>query len=158
MVININTTKRDIKASVAGTTGLDAASADAIIQNYGTGIKNEDGQLVNAATTDIGGKAVSGPANETPNGRTIGKTDMYEGDIQAATATVDNKPCTLLTSSTGDTTSPNAEVKMSIENNISPKMPLTGGQGMVLMLVAGVGLVVGGTCVANKKKKENVAC
>lgn len=83
---------------------------------------------------------------------------MYEGDIQAATATVDNKPCTLLTSSTGDTTSPNAEVKMSIENNRSPKMPLTGGQGMVLMLVAGVGLVVGGTCVANKKKKENVAC
>lgn len=158
MVININTTKRDIKASVAGTTGLDAASADAIIQNYGTGIKNEDGQLVNAATTDIGGKAVSGPASETPNGRTIGKTDMYEGDIQAATATVDNKPCTLLTSSTGDTTSPNAEVKMSIENNRSPKMPLTGGQGMVLMLVAGVGLVVGGTCVANKKKKENVAC
>lgn len=68
------------------------------------------------------------------------------------------KPCTLLTSSTGDTTSPNAEVKMSIENNRSPKMPLTGGQGMVLMLVAGVGLVVGGTCVANKKKKENVAC
>ena len=56
MVININTTKRDIKASVAGTTGLDAASADAIIQNYGTGIKNEDGQLVNAATTDIGYK------------------------------------------------------------------------------------------------------
>lgn len=111
MVININTTKRDIKASVAGTTGLDAASADAIIQNYGTGIKNEDGQLVNAATTDIGGKAVSGPASETPNGRTIGKTDMYEGDIQAATATVDNKPCTLLTSSTGDTTSPNAEFK-----------------------------------------------
>lgn len=158
MVININTTKRDIKASVAGTTGLDAASADAIIQNYGTGIKNEDGQLVNAATTDIGGKAVSGPVSETPNGRTIGKTDMYEGDIQAATATVDNKPCTLLTSSTGDTTSPNAEVKMSIENNRSPKMPLTGGQGMVLMLVAGVGLVVGGTCVANKKKKENVAC
>ena len=72
MVIDIHETKRDIKASVAGTTGLDAAAADNIIANYGTGIKNEDGQLVNAATTDIGSKAVAGPTSETANGRTIG--------------------------------------------------------------------------------------
>ena len=159
MVINISETKRDIKASVAGTTGLEQAAADAIIKNYGTGIKNEDGQLVNAATTDIGSKAVAGPANETANGRTIGKTDMYEGDIQAATATVDNKPCTLLTSSTGDTTSPNAEVKMAIENNKGFNMPLTGGAGLVGLVILGAGLVGGSAySVTRNKKKEETAC
>jgi len=157
-IIDVHETKRDLKASVAGTTGLEPAVADAIIKNYGTGIKNEDGQLVNAASTDIGGKAVAGPANETANGRTIGKTDMYEGDIQAATATMDGKPCTMLTSSTGDTSSPNAEIKMAIQNDKSPRIPLTGGQGMVVMLVAGVGLVVGGTYIAKKKKEDSVAC
>ena len=157
-IIDVHETKRDLKASVAGTTGLEPAVADAIIKNYGTGIKNEDGQLVNAASTDIGGKAVAGPANETANGRTIGKTDMYEGDIQAATATMDGKPCTMLTSSTGDTSSPNAEIKMAIQNDKSPRIPLTGGQGMVVMLVAGVGLVVGGTYIAKKKKEDSVSC
>lgn len=156
MVINIKETKRDIKASVAGTTGLDKAAADNIIKNYGTGIKNEDGQLVNAATTDIGSKAVSGPADETANGRTIGKTDMYVGDIQPATATVDGEACTLLTSSTGDTTSPNAEVKMSIENNKLFNMPFTGGDGFVRMVMIGAGLLGGGTYafVKSRKKKE----
>lgn len=159
MVININTTKRDIKASVAGTTGLDDAAADNIIANYGTGIKNEDGQLVNAATTDIGSKAVAGPTSETANGRTIGKTDMYVGDIQAATATVDSKPCTLLTSSTGDTTSPNAEVKMAIENNKGFNMPLTGGTGLVGLVILGAGLLGGGVySMTRNKKKEETAC
>lgn len=159
MVINIEETKRDIKASVAGTTGLDDAAADNIIANYGTGIKNEDGQLVNAATTDIGSKAVAGPTSETANGRTIGKTDMYVGDIQAATATVDSKPCTLLTSSTGDTTSPNAEVKMAIENNKGFNMPLTGGTGLVGLVILGAGLLGGGVySMTRNKKKEETAC
>ena len=159
MVINISETKRDIKASVAGTTGLEQAAADAIIKNYGTGIKNEDGQLVNAATTDIGSKAVAGPTSETANGRTIGKTDMYVGDIQAATATVDSKPCTLLTSSTGDTTSPNAEVKMAIENNKGFNMPLTGGTGLVGLVILGAGLLGGGVySMTRNKKKEETAC
>lgn len=159
MVIDIHETKRDIKASVAGTTGLDAAAADNIIANYGTGIKNEDGQLVNAATTDIGSKAVAGPTSETANGRTIGKTDMYVGDIQAATATVDSKPCTLLTSSTGDTTSPNAEVKMAIENNKGFNMPLTGGSGLVGLVILGAGLLGGGVySITRNKKKEETAC
>ena len=159
MVINISETKRDIKASVAGTTGLEQAAPDAIIKNYGTGIKNEDGQLVNAATTDIGSKAVAGPTSETANGRTIGKTDMYVGDIQAATATVDSKPCTLLTSSTGDTTSPNAEVKMAIENNKGFNMPLTGGTGLVGLVILGAGLLGGGVySMTRNKKKEETAC
>ena len=159
MVINISETKRDIKASVAGTTGLEQAAADAIIKNYGTGIKNEDGQLVNAATTDIGSKAVAGPTSETANGRTIGKTDMYVGEIQAATATVDSKPCTLLTSSTGDTTSPNAEVKMAIENNKGFNMPLTGGTGLVGLVILGAGLLGGGVySMTRNKKKEETAC
>lgn len=159
MVINIEETKRDIKASVAGTTGLDDAAADNIIANYGTGIKNEDGQLVNAATTDIGSKAVAGPTSETANGRTIGKTDMYVGDIQAATATVDSKPCTLLTSSTGDTTSPNAEVKMAIENNKGFNMPLTGGTGLVGLVILGAGLLGGSVySMTRNKKKEETAC
>ena len=159
MVFNIEETKRDIKASVAGTTGLDDAAADNIIANYGTGIKNEDGQLVNAATTDIGSKAVAGPTSETANGRTIGKTDMYVGDIQAATATVDSKPCTLLTSSTGDTTSPNAEVKMAIDNNKGFNMPLTGGTGLVGLVILGAGLLGGGVySMTRNKKKEETAC
>ena len=59
---------------------------------------------------------------------------------------------------TGDTSSPNAEIKMAIQNDKSPRIPLTGGQGMVVMLVAGVGLVVGGTYIAKKKKEDSVAC
>ena len=66
---------------------------------------------------------------------------MYEGDIQAATATMDGKPCTMLTSSTGDTSSPNAEIKMAIQNDKSPRIPLTGGQGMVALVAAGICLM-----------------
>ena len=158
MVIDIHETKRDIKASVAGTTGLDKAAADNIIKNYGTGIKNEDGQLVNAATTDIGAKAVSGPTEEVANGRTIGKTDMYVGDIESATATVDGKACTLLASSTGDTTSQNAEVKMAIENHKGFNMPKTGGRGLYAMTIMGaIALAVGSYFISREDKKKK-AC
>ena len=102
---------------------------------------------------------MAGPTSETANGRTIGKTDMYVGDIQAATATVDSKPCTLLTSSTGDTTSPNAEVKMAIENNKGFNMPLTGGSGLVGLVILGAGLLGGGVySITRNKKKEETAC
>ena len=74
ITIDITATDREIIASVAGTTGLDSAAADAIVANYGTGIKNENGQLVTEASSEFAGDAtVAGPTDETANGRTIPK-------------------------------------------------------------------------------------
>ena len=175
IVIDIKGTERDVKASVAGTVGLTEANAQNIIQNYGTGIKNEDGQLVNAAKTDVTANSPKGQdANQsidrvvapgeanseidnsgggtTANGRTIGKTDMYVGAINKATATVDGKDCKMLNSSTGDTESENAEVKMSVLNQKNWTLPQTGGAGLWAVTILGVLALAGGVAMNRKKK------
>ena len=60
------------------------------MKNYDWSIQNEDGQLVTEAESEFEGDSpVAGPAVETSNGRTIGLTDMYVGEIHSASATVD---------------------------------------------------------------------
>ena len=158
IVIDIKATDREVIASVAGTTGLDAAAAEEIVKNYGTGIKNENGQLVTEASSEFAGdSAVAGPKDETANGRTIGKTDMYVGEIHSASATVDKIAATMLNGSdkTADTSSANAIVKMSVVNNKGFLLPQTGGNGLYLITILGV-VVVGCGCysISRKNKKK----
>lgn len=156
VAIEIVSTDRDVKAAVAGAVGLTADEVADIVANYNDGIKNEDGQAVNNASTDVGSKAVPGPKAEEANGRTIGETDMYVGDIQAATSTVDGKACTMLKSSTGNTESDHAEVKMSVLNQKNWTLPQTGGKGLYLITILGI-LAIAAGVATNRKKKENVA-
>lgn len=73
-MITINSTTETIIPSVAGTTGLEAATdaGQAINKNYNGGIVDAEGVNVSES------KGVQ--RLENANGRTIGKTDMYEGD------------------------------------------------------------------------------
>ena len=172
IVIDITATDRDIKASVAGTVGMDEAAAAKIIDNYGTGIKNEDGQLVDEARTDVpadaaitrqvanGDKKQDEAENNsgggvTPNGRTIGKTDMYEGEIKAATCTVDGKAAAMskdkLTDKSGDAQSVNAIVPMSVLNEKNWTLPQTGGAGLYLITILGILALAGGVAMNRKK-------
>ncbi|MFQ9389716.1 MAG: hypothetical protein ACLR1V_13745 [Coprococcus sp.] len=72
-MITINSTTETIIPSVAGTTGLEAATdaGQAINKNYNGGIVDAEGVNVSES------KGVQ--RLENANGRTIGKTDMYEG-------------------------------------------------------------------------------
>ena len=44
--IDISATDRDIIASVAGVTGMDAAAVEAVVNHYQGGIYDENGNLV----------------------------------------------------------------------------------------------------------------
>ena len=171
IVIDITSTDRDVKAAVAGTVGLDAEDAQKIIENYGSGIVNEDGQLVELqksqgstnqaptfqtdvpGTTQGKGQGTGVAAPGTPNGRTIGKTDMYVGEIQEAHATIDGKACTLKNSSTGDTSSANAEAVLNVQNNKNWLLPATGGMGTYAATIAGIVILGMGLYSINKKKE-----
>lgn len=193
IVIDITPTERDVKAAVAGTTGLTEEKAANIIENYGsrikvvdgqlvedtskkTQIKNEDDQKVNEAKTDVTSTSRNAdqsidrsvaPSTEpgggsTPNGRTIGKTDMYVGDINSASATIDGKACTMLPSSSGTQSlrayglesSENAEVKLNVQNNKNWLLPATGGMGTYAATIAGI-VILGMGIYSINKKKEN---
>ena len=84
--IDISATDRDIIASVAGVTGMDAAAVEAVVNHYQGGIYDENGNLVTAQRDELTGAMAGGPALESANGRTIGKTDLYVGTIQNAFA------------------------------------------------------------------------
>ena len=109
IVIDITATDRDVIASVAGVTGMDKDAAKKIIENYRGGIYDENGNLVNSQLDEITGAKGNSPANETANGRTIGKTDMYVGAIQPASSTVDEIDATM--------TDSNGSVLLSVENS-----------------------------------------
>lgn len=152
IVIAIKATDREVIASVAGVTGLDKDAVAAMVDAYAKGIFNENGDKVNAATDALTGAAVAGPAAETANGRPIGKTDMYVGDVVPATATVDNVAATMAAQDASD----NATVLMSVMNNSTFTLPQTGGFGTLLFTLAGCGAAFVGIMVVTKKKdKEN---
>ena len=160
--VKIQATDREVIAAVAGTTGLDKAAAEAIVKQYGGGIRNEDGQLVTEAESAFAGDTKpAGPKEETANGRSIGKTDMYVGKIQNASATVNGQAVTMENGSpkTADQNSANAIVPLQVTNHKGFLLPQTGGGGLYLITILGVGMAGIGCIGLNIKgrKKESEA-
>ena len=159
--VEITPTDREINASVSGVTGMDEAAIDAIVQFYHGGIYDENGNLVTASKDFIKNKDANRPAVQDPNGRTIGKTDMYVGDIKPATAKVDNVAADMVSSSytKGNMEqkfeSPDATVVMHVVNNKNFTLPQTGGYGTIIFTLAGCAVALGGVAVVTKKSKKH---
>lgn len=155
--ITIRAADREVIASVAGTTGLTEKSEDTIVKAYGDGIRNEDGQLVtDAKSAWEGDSPVSGPVHEEKNGRSTGKTPLYEGDIHSATATVNGQETQMVCDSataSADPASLNAVVQLEVINTRGFLLPQTGGNGLYLVTVLGV-LIVGAGCMLLKKRNR----
>ena len=60
-----------------------------LLKKYYSEMYDENGNLVTDQLDELTGTAAGKPASETANGRTIGKTDLYVGAIQKASAKVD---------------------------------------------------------------------
>lgn len=153
--IAVRATDREVIASVAGTTGLDKDTARYIVENYGTGIRNENGQLVTEGESELpGDPKVAGPREETANGRTIGSTDLYIGDIHPASATVDHAAAKMENGTAlMGIPSENAAVVLRIVNNKGFLLPQTGGNGLYLITILGV-LTAGFGCYLMSRKSE----
>ena len=145
IVIDITATDRDVIASVAGVTGLDADAVEEIVKNYHGGIYDENGNLVTSQTDEITGSKGNFPADETADGRTIGKTDMYVGAVQNASAVVDGIDA--------DMTGGNASVLLSVQNSRGFRLPQTGGRGLYVVTIIGVIAVAGGCYLVSRKRK-----
>lgn len=161
--IVITPTDREINASVAGVTGMDEAAIDAIVQYYHDGIYDENGDLVTASKDYIKETDGNRPAIEDANGRTIGKTDMYVGEIKPATATVDEVSADMKEHTytegegTEQKTSANATVVLNVVNNKNFLLPQTGGYGTILFTLAGCAAAIGGVVLVTKKSKKKEA-
>lgn len=158
--VEITPTDREINASVAGTTGLDKEALETIVQFYQGGIVDENGDLVTASHDYIKDKDGARPKLETANGRTIGKTDMYVGEVKPATAQVDDvdadmKEFTYTSGNLPDTnTSLNATVVLDVVNNKNFELPATGGVGTIFFTLAGAGAAVVGVMLVTKKSRK----
>lgn len=161
--VAITPTDREINASVAGVTGMDEAAIDAIVQYYHGGIYDENGDLVTASKDYIKETDGNRPAIEDANGRTIGKTDMYVGEIKPATATVDEVSADMKEHTytegegTEQKTSANATVVLNVVNNKNFLLPQTGGYGTILFTLAGCAAAIGGVVLVTKKSKKKEA-
>ena len=161
--IVITPTDREVNASVAGVTGMDEAAIDAIVQYYHGGIYDENGDLVTASEDYIKETNGNRPAIEDANGRTIGKTDMYVGEIKPATATVDEVSADMREHTytegegTEQKTSVNATVVLNVVNNKNFLLPQTGGYGTILFTLAGCAAAIGGVVLVTKKSKKKEA-
>lgn len=159
--VEITPTDCEINASVSGVTGMDEAAIDAIVQFYHGGIYDENGNLVTASKDYIKNKDANRPAVQDPNGRTIGKTDMYVGDIKPATAKVDNVAADMVSSSytkgnmEQQFESTDATVVMHVVNNKNFTLPQTGGYGTIIFTLAGCAVALGGVAVVTKKSKKH---
>lgn len=167
--VAITPTDREINASVAGTTGLDAAAVDAIVKYYQGGIYDENGDLVTASKDYVNPKDASRPAVQTADGRTIGKTSMYVGEVKAATAQVDDVDADMKSFvydvnakpdkaddrlNPGQAESLNATVVLDVVNNKNFELPATGGVGTIMFTLAGCGAALGGVMLVTKKSKK----
>ena len=159
--VAITPTDREINASVAGTTGMDRAAIDSIVQYYHGGIYDENGDYVTVSKDYIKDTNGSRPAIKDANGRTIGKTDMFVGAIKPATAKVDNvnAEMTKQTYTKGDMPSKfessDATVVMHVVNNKNFTLPRTGGYGTIIFTLAGCAVALGGVAVVTKKSKKH---
>lgn len=161
--IVITPTDREINASVAGVTGMDEAAIDAIVQYYHGGIYDENGDLVTASHDYIKDTDGNRPEIQTADGRTIGKTDMFVGEIKPATATVDEVSADMKAHTytegegTEQKTSANATVMLNVVNNKNFLLPQTGGYGTILFTLAGCAAAIGGVVLVTKKSKKKEA-
>ena len=89
-------------------------------------------------------------ANETANGRTIGKTAMFEGEKVCAAATVDGVDAAMSTLDGSD----HARVDISILNSRTFLLPQTGGAGLYFVTILGIVIAAFGCTMFVKKKKE----
>ena len=159
--IEITPTDREINASVAGVTGMDADAINSIVQFYHGGIYDENGDLVTVSKDYIKNKDANRPAIQDANGRTIGKTDMYVGDVKPATAKVDDVAADMVSSSytKGNMEqkfeSADATVVMHVVNNKNFTLPQTGGYGTIIFTLAGCAVALGGVAVVTKKSKKH---
>ena len=144
--IDISATDRDIIASVAGVTGMDAAAVEAVVNHYQGGIYDENGNLVTAQRDELTGAMAGGPALESANGRTIGKTDLYVGTIQNAFAKIDDKDALM--------TDQNQAVLLTVNNTKEFLLPQTGGKGLYLITIVGVISVAGGCYLVTRKREK----
>lgn len=140
--IQINTASREIRPSVAGYVGNDAAAVgntDATKHVHSDACKDERGYLI-----------CGNAALETANGRTIGKTAMFVGDVVSGTASVDG----VTTQMGADDDSLNATVALEITNTKTFFFPMTGGNGTILFTLAGGVVALIGVAVVSRRKKE----
>ena len=144
ITIVISSTSETIIPSVAGTTGLEAATTAGqnIDRNYAGGIVDATGTNVSVSKGD--------QANETANGRTIGKTAMFEGEKVCAAATVDGVDAAMSTLDGSD----HARVDISILNSRTFLLPQTGGAGLYFVTILGIVIAAFGCTMFVKKKKE----
>lgn len=145
IVIDISATDRDVIASVAGVTGMDAAAAQKIVENYHGGIYDENGNLVTNQLDELLGDLAGGPANEKANGRTIGKTDLFVGEIKPASATIDEVEA--------DMTENHAAALLTVNNTKGFLLPQTGGKGLYLVTIVGAITAAGGCYLVTRKKR-----
>lgn len=146
IVIDIKASDRDIIASVAGVTGMDADAVEAIVGAYHGGIYDENGNLVTEQTDEITGAAGNSPADETPAGNEIGAVDMFVGELQSASSTVDGVSANM--------TDGNAGVLLTVTNSKGFTLPQTGGTGIYLVTILGVIVIAGGCYLIVKRKKR----
>ena len=159
--VEITPTDREINASVAGVTGMDKDAIEAIVNHYRGFIVDENGDYVTASKDYIKNKDANRPALQDANGRTIGKTDMYVGDVKPATAKVDDVAADMVASAytkgnmTDKFESPDATVVMHVVNNKNFTLPQTGGYGTIIFTLAGCAVALGGVAVVTKKSKKH---
>ena len=151
-MIDISATDRDVIASVAGVTGMDAAAVEKIVKNYHGGIYDENGNLVSSQLDELTGDLAGGPNMENANGRTIGKTDLYVGAIKKASATVDQIEANMTT----EDGSEHASVLLTVNNTKGFLLPQTGGKGLYLVTIVGAITVAGGCYLVSRKKKLDI--
>ena len=148
VTIDISATDRDIIASVAGVTGMDELAMKNIVENYQGGIYDENGNLVNNQSDELFGNAIQGTAKENPDGRTIGKTDLYIGTIKKASAKVDQVDASM--------TESDGSVILTVNNTKKFLLPQTGGKGLYLITMLGVIAAAGGSSLITRKREIRV--
>ena len=124
---------------------MDKDAVTEIVEHYNGGIYDENGNLVTSGLDELLNSRANYPKTETPDGRTIGSTDMYVGPVTEAYSKVDGIDAGM--------TEGNSSVVMSVNNTRGFRLPQTGGSGLYLVTILGVITAVGGCYLVMRKKK-----
>lgn len=160
IVVSIKETEREIRPAECGYVGNDSAEGSHI---HTVDCKDARGELICGYASD-----------DDANGRTIGKTAMYVGDIVPASAAVDGVDAKMSAYVIGRDTlfdgianyrgkevisninSADASVNIGITNTKDFLLPQTGGNGLYAVTITGVAAVAGGCFFAARRKKKHV--